>query len=358
MKKKYKSLIMGVSLASMGVGAFSPSIYFATQSDNKNTSYINPIQQQETDNGTNTLLTTQNYNETVNQANTNIENSFKESDISDYQLTYTLNNMIDNIDFDKIVSNPYINTRATVDSKEVSDYVKMQSNQYLNLIQSGKFNLTDLTQIAQSNGYSQLEQAQDLSNYKQGIIDTDFSDVLKNNNLTTYSLNNTRASDIQTPRQMLEQIRQNGIQSGIMAGLASALAAGYWAASWFFGLSIPSAVAATAQAVLIATEGAVYGGFYEANIRRADFLAVADLKIFNNLNFLSWWGGISSTIDSVKTWTKTIKSTITAIKASGYALKTGIASTVWAAPTGAGILAFAEIGISLADMIWNNPFGI
>lgn len=51
-----------------------------------------------------------------------------------------------------------------------------------------------------------------------------------------------------------------------------------------------------------------------------------------------------------------LKKSITAIKTASTAIKLGIKATSWAAPTGLAFVVFADVTISIADLIVESIF--
>lgn len=130
---------------------------------------------------------------------------------------------------------------------------------------------------------------------------------------------------------------------------AAALAAGYWAAAWFFGLSIPSAIAATAQAGLLAAEAITYRVFYDQlvlmndwnEIKKTDF---TDPTLHENKKRMKQAAQYIATI-------KLVKSTLTAVETTTKVVKAVIQATAWAAPAAAALLAIMDLGFTIAKFV-------
>lgn len=243
-------------------------------------------------------------------------------------------------------------------NNEVINFIKEESNKYLDKIYNHNFLFSDIMNIASKKGftYEQLEKEID-SNYDSSKI---INNKDQNHNLvpnvSQYSNISYMSENIEKVSYLLKQIQNAGIKSGIIAGAASALAAAYWAASWFFGLTISSAIAATTQAAMFAAQGAIYGTFYELNKNKPEYVDIKDIDAFDVSGKISWISSAIFAAYDVKDWIKTIYNSIKTIRTITTTLRTVVFSTSWAVPASLIFLTIGDVVISIADLVINFPF--
>lgn len=162
--------------------------------------------------------------------------------------------------------------------------------------------------------------------------------------------NTTKKEDKrETLGKYADKLLQLSYKSGGFAAAAAAMAAGYWAAAWFFGLSIPAAVTATAQAGMLAAEAITYRVYYDQlvlmndwnKLKNTDF---TDPGLHKNREKMKEIGKLHASI-------KLAKTTLTAVETTSKAVKAMIAATSWAAPAAAAMLALLELGFSVAKFV-------
>ncbi|WP_391592189.1 hypothetical protein MCAV_03760 [[Mycoplasma] cavipharyngis] len=155
---------------------------------------------------------------------------------------------------------------------------------------------------------------------------------------------------------MLQNIRKAGIDSAYFAVASAAVAAGYWVASWFFGLTIPSATAATAQVVTFGVEGLVYGAFYEIWKNDKNYLLlydrIGDFQIVETLyKFYKLKDDLKNIKNTYFNFIRSFKTAVFALKTTTNLIKLGIYSTAWAAPVGLAFLVLADLIIQVTSLV-------
>ncbi|MDE5841572.1 MAG: hypothetical protein K2H11_01185, partial [Malacoplasma sp.] len=234
-----------------------------------------------------------------------------------------------------------------------------KSLEYFDLFVNDKFSFSDLLSMANDSGYTYENQLEDLENIKNNENNKSF---IKSTNLhakvNAYEDNSNLEKEKKSFSFVIEKFKDAGIKSAGFSIAAAAIAAGYWSLSfWTLGATVPSAIAATAQATVFAVEGAIYGGSYETFKNSKDYKSIKDLEIFDYYyGTLSWSANFGLIVENVKSFVGGMMSVFNMIKYSTIAIRVGVLATSWAVPTGLAFLTSAEFILSICNLVFNAPF--
>lgn len=132
-------------------------------------------------------------------------------------------------------------------SDEIASYAERKANDYIEMFQNKDFNLNQVIQ------YLSTENSQFKDNYNKILQEQNNFISQQLNQVNTINILDVKVLDAQQEFATLDaHVKKLRIESTIFTTLsvaAAVAAAGFWAAAWFFGISIPWALAATAVSI-------------------------------------------------------------------------------------------------------------
>ncbi|KAF0850718.1 MAG: hypothetical protein EIB84_03845 [Spiroplasma poulsonii] len=207
-------------------------------------------------------------------------------------------------------------------TSEVVNKVQQKSLEYVNNFKNKNFNLNQITNYLKTN----------VKDFDQHFKVDNKNETLK---LNSYSLLQTNNKDLDKEKTITNTLNAVNklkiVNTGIYtaATIAEIAAAGFWAAAWWFGLSVPWAIAATTLGA------ALFTVYYAINT----FLIDNDISNKNLWDDLLWAKDITFFVSSVS---YSLIYNTAVLVAEGT-----LTATSWAVPA-----AFAAIGVFFGTWTW------
>ncbi|CAC13321.1 unknown; predicted coding region [Mycoplasmopsis pulmonis] len=231
-------------------------------------------------------------------------------------------------------------------SNEAKEFVLKTAKEFVRDYREGHRNIDDVFKMAENAGYSKikLELKAKIDQIKK--IRENISENNSNNN------DNNKTQKIKknlellhkpwrgTYRDIANSIKKSAITSTAVAGVGWALAAGYWAGAAFFGLTVPSAIAATTQATILSAEAVAYWAAYGIITNHESFnLSIVDQII------------VAEHVYSHYSFIKNVKTTLYGLNIAIKAVRFTLLGTVFAAPQGLTVVHIWDIISSMASTV-------
>lgn len=135
-------------------------------------------------------------------------------------------------------------------SQEVNSYVSKKILEYQKDYLNGNFDLNTVLDNAKKSGWDEQKIASEINDYQDKLIPNKKS-FENNNQIKTYGLALHASYGDKTFGNTIDKITSVLTGLAVTSAVASVAAAGFWAAAWWFGITIPWAVAATSLAVTL-----------------------------------------------------------------------------------------------------------
>lgn len=166
-------------------------------------------------------------------------NLFFEKDTKNKENKNLLNLKSEIVEDKKLPSSQKINSYV---SKKIIEYQK----DYLN----GNFNLNTVLDNAKKSGWDEQKIVSEINDYQDKLILN--KQLFENNKSTkTYGLALHASYGDKTFGNTIDKVTSVLTGLAVTSAVASVAAAGFWAAAWWFGITIPWAIAATSLAVTL-----------------------------------------------------------------------------------------------------------
>lgn len=137
-------------------------------------------------------------------------------------------------------------------SQEVNSYVSKKIIEYQKDYLNGNFDLNTVLDNAKKSGWDEQKIVSEINDYQDKLIPNKQS-FENNNQIKTYGLALHASYGDKTFGDTIDKITSVLTGLAVTSAVASVAAAGFWAAAWWFGITIPWAIAATSLAVTLTT---------------------------------------------------------------------------------------------------------
>lgn len=135
-------------------------------------------------------------------------------------------------------------------SQEINSYVSKKIIEYQKDYLNGNFDLNTVLDNAKKSGWDQQKIVSEINDYQDKLIPNKQS-FENNNQIKTYGLALHASYGDKTFGDTIDKITSVLTGLAVTSAVASVAAAGFWAAAWWFGITIPWAIAATSLAVTL-----------------------------------------------------------------------------------------------------------
>lgn len=135
-------------------------------------------------------------------------------------------------------------------SQEVNSYVSKKILEYQKDYLNGNFDLNTVLDNAKKSGWDEQKIVSEINDYQDKLIPNKKS-FENNNQIKTYGLALHASYGDKTFGNTIDKITSVLTGLAVTSAVASVAAAGFWAAAWWFGITIPWAIAATSLAVTL-----------------------------------------------------------------------------------------------------------
>lgn len=135
-------------------------------------------------------------------------------------------------------------------SQEVNSYVSKKIIEYQKDYLNGNFDLNTVLDNAKKSGWDEQKIVSEINDYQDKLISNKQS-FENNNQIKTYGLALHASYGDKTFGNTIDKITSVLTGLAVTSAVASVAAAGFWAAAWWFGITIPWAIAATSLAVTL-----------------------------------------------------------------------------------------------------------
>lgn len=135
-------------------------------------------------------------------------------------------------------------------SQEVNSYVSKKIIEYQKDYLNGNFDLNTVLDNAKKSGWDEQKIVSEINDYQDKLISNKQS-FENNNQIKTYGLALHASYDDKTFGNTIDKVTSVLTGLAVTSAVASVAAAGFWAAAWWFGITIPWAIAATSLAVTL-----------------------------------------------------------------------------------------------------------
>lgn len=133
-------------------------------------------------------------------------------------------------------------------SQEVNSYVSKKIIEYQKDYLNGNFDLNTVLDNAKKFGWDEQKIVSEINDYQDKLIPNKQS-FENNNQIKTYGLALHASYGDKTFGNTIDKVTNVLTGLAVTSAVASVAAAGFWAAAWWFGITIPWAIAATSLAV-------------------------------------------------------------------------------------------------------------
>lgn len=135
-------------------------------------------------------------------------------------------------------------------SQELNSYVSTKIIEYQKDYLNGNFDLNTVLDNAKKSGWDEQKIVSEINDYQDKLISNKQSFENKNQ-IKTYGLALHASYGDKTFGNTIDKVTSVLTGLAVTSAVASVAAAGFWAAAWWFGITIPWAIAATSLAVTL-----------------------------------------------------------------------------------------------------------